>query len=165
MSTHYKGVGRWMRWQVPYTDTCVKTTTFYGFIQLLRSRWSRCLSDLKSLEMGLMWTDILQQNRKDKRNDTIYRIKVLDTGALESWISPKTCVTCKIFVVKSNLTCFLEWERNSIFPRQNVEIDLLLSGWSALLWSGISNSPFLTVIIILHILSFFLQLWILHFTD
>lgn len=43
-------------WQVPYTDTCVKTTTFYGFIQLLRSRWSRCLSDLKSLEMGLMWT-------------------------------------------------------------------------------------------------------------
>lgn len=116
--------------------------------------------------LDLWWcSDILQQNRKDKRNDTIYRIKVLDTGALESWISPKTCVTCKIFVVKSNLTCFLEWERNSIFPRQNVEIDLLLSGWSALLWSGISNSPFLTVIIILHILSFFLQLWILHFMD
>lgn len=79
-------------------------------------------------DVDLWWcSDILQQNRKDKRNDTIYRIKVLDTGALESWISPKTCVTCKIFVVKSNLTCFLEWERNSIFPRQNVEIDLICS--------------------------------------
>lgn len=117
------------------------------------------LSDLKSLEEMDLLKPATIKNRKDKRNDTTYRIKVLETGALESWISPKICVTCKIFVlVESNLTCFLGWERNIIFSRLYVEIDLLLSGWSNLLWSGISNSPFLTVITLLHIFSFFFSL-------
>lgn len=48
---------------------------------------------------------------------------------MDSRISPKICVTCKIFVVKSNLTCFLGWERNSIFSSNPICRNRLAPFW------------------------------------